>query len=107
MTTQGRTIVTKPAFSKSLKEILIYLEDYSPQYARQFLLDLDKFIVNRIAAFPEGHPEYKWKPTPQREYRRAIFKKHYYLIYKLSSKRLELTLIVYAKRDLSSIEIEN
>ena len=106
MIVSGRTIVFKPTFIETLDEILTYLAGYSPRYVQQFTQDLDDLIKNRIAHFPEASPEYKWKRTPQRLYRRAIFKKHYHVIYKIHPQTIEFVVILYSRRDLSKIEVE-
>ncbi len=106
MTVNGRTIYFKPNFTDQLDEILAYLMDLSPAAASFPPKDLDGFLVKKVIPRPESHAEYPHKRTPQRLYRRDIFKKKYYIIYKVLPTELHFLAIVYSKRDLSKIEIE-
>ncbi|MEZ4962820.1 MAG: hypothetical protein R2830_23545 [Saprospiraceae bacterium] len=106
MIVKGRTLVFKPNFFSQLDEILDYFEKISPAAAQSFPIDLDNFLLKKIAPRPESHAEYPWKRTPQRLYRRAIFKQKYYVIYKLLPSEIQFLAIVYSRRDLSKMPIE-
>lgn len=84
------------------------MEEYiSQQSIQKFLTDLNDFIIEKIAPYPESHTEYRWKQTPERMYRRAIFKKKYYIVYKVSPESIDFLIFVYAKRDLANLSIED
>ncbi len=106
MIINGRSIVFRTSYSETLNNIVEYLRDYSDRYATQFLNDLDDYVLNRIANHPEANPEYKWKRIPQKYYRRGLFRRNYYVIYKVLPKKIELIAIVYARRDLENFEID-
>ena len=107
MKIDGKELIFKQQFYDSLDELLEYFDTYdSPNYARKFLEELHDFILDDIALRPESHSEYKWKRTPERYYRRAIFKKKYYIVFKVLPERIEFVLVVYSKRDLNNIPIE-
>ncbi len=103
-----RQLLFADEFYESLDGILDYISPYvSSKYIREFLTDLDYFIPKKILPWPESHTEYKYKRTPDRSFRRAIFRKKYYIIYKVSDEYVEILLIVSSKRDLTKISIQD
>jgi len=102
----GRQVVIKQTFDEMLDEILAwYIAEGYDQYAQKFAIELIDAIVNKIAPHPERHSEYAHKRTPDKSYRRYIFKKKYYVIYKVLPQRLEMLAIVFSRRDLGKLEI--
>jgi hypothetical protein len=107
MTIKGRQVIIKQDFDDMLDEILSwYISEGFDQYAQDFLKDVYETIVDKIAPFPERQSEYQFKRTPDKIYRRYIFKKKYYIIFKISQTKLELLAIVYSRRDLNKIPID-
>jgi len=51
--------------------------------------------------------EYQYKRTPEKSFRRAIFKKKYYVIYKVYDGCIEFRLFISSKRDLTKISIQD
>ena len=102
----GREITVKQTFDEMLDEILAwYVSQGHDQFAQKFLKELYDAIVHKIAPYPERHAEYPFKRTPNRLYRRYIFRKKYYVIYKVLPQKLEILALVYSKRDLEKLEI--
>ncbi|MBK9016302.1 MAG: hypothetical protein IPM82_20780 [Saprospiraceae bacterium] len=103
----GREVVLKQQFDEMLDEILAwYISQGYDQFARKFMKELHDAIVHKIAPFPERHSEYPFKKTPDKSYRRYIFRKKYYVIFKVMPQKLEVLAIVYSKRDLNKLPID-
>jgi|GEM_PF-3813825 len=70
MEINGREVIIKPCFDEMLDAILAYfLKKGEDQFARRFVKGLYEVIEIKIAKHPEIHPEYKWKPSPEKMYR--------------------------------------
>ena len=108
MIINGRQVVLKPEFDEMLDEMLEwFISQGNEQFAKQFVRGLYNDIVHKIAPpRPESHSEYAWKQTPQRLYRRYVFRKKYHVMYKVLPQKLEFLAIVYSRRDFSKIPIE-
>lgn len=101
-----RDLIFRPGFDEGLSDIYDYLAEFSDRSAKSFVKELWELCTNRIANYPESFPEFKLKKTPGKIYRKAIYRKNYYVIYKLEAKRILFLAIFYARRDLSKIIIE-
>ncbi|MBI5917628.1 MAG: hypothetical protein HY842_19840 [Bacteroidetes bacterium] len=107
MIVNGREIIIKADFDEMLDGILEWLNLNGYQNTAQvFVSELYDVIVKKIAPNPERFPEYAWKRTPDKIYRRFLFRKKWYIVYKVHPKRLEFLVIVYSRRDLSKISFE-
>jgi len=106
MVINGWAIVAKPTFLKQLKAIRDYItEKYEPGDAKKFVLDCGDFIQQKIPYSPEGFPAYKWRKSKDKRYRRAIFRKNYYIVFQVLPGRIEILAIFYARRDPKNISI--
>lgn len=106
MKINGRDILFKPNFIAELEEIKEYLGQFGNQPLQNFLTELEYLLTDRIPNYPESYPEYKKKLTPQKEYRRALFKKKYYVIYRVDSTTIDYILIYHSSRNPDNISIE-
>lgn len=103
----GREVIVKQDFDDMLEDIMAwYISQDMASYAQSFVQDLYSEMVEKIAPHPVRHAEYAWKRTPEKQYRRYIFRKKYYVIFKVLPKKLEFLAIVFSKRDLSKIDLE-
>ncbi|MBK8568406.1 MAG: hypothetical protein IPN76_35150 [Saprospiraceae bacterium] len=103
----GREVVIKQQFDEMLDEMLAwFLSEGHDQFAQKLVRELYNAIVQKIAPNPERHTEYPFKKTADKSYRRFIFRKKYYVIFKVTPLKLEILAIVYSKRDLSKLPIE-
>ncbi len=107
MIINGRQVVFKIEFDEMVDEIEKYFIDRGLVLGwNKFIKELIEVILQKIAKNPEGYPEYKWKPTSQKYYRRYLFRKNYYIIYKVETTKLTFLAFVYARRDLENFPIE-
>lgn len=70
---------------------------------REFVLELDDFIRSEIFTYPTHHPEWKWKRTKDKWYRRAFFKS-YVIVFKYFPNQVEMMAIYHQKRDASKVK---
>lgn len=106
MIINGRTVVIKHDFDEMLDDIAFwYISEGFDKYAKNLVKNTYEAIVEKIAPNPEKYPEHAFKRT-NKIYRRYILQKKYYIIYKISLKKLEILAIVYSRRDLNNIEID-
>jgi hypothetical protein len=71
----------------------------------EFALELEDFILTKIITYPTHYPEWKWKRTKDKLYRRAIFRKKYVLVFKYFPNQVEMLAIYHQSRDASKIEV--
>ena len=102
-------IVFSEAFDESFEQTISYLRycGTSENFIDEFVDDLETFINEKIAPRPLSHTEFKYWRIPNKSFRRAIFKKKYYIIYKVYDERLEFRLFISSKRDLTKISIQD
>lgn len=55
-----------------------------PVFARQLTTELLDLISDVIAPHPYAFVEYDQRPTPEEMYRRAVFKRTYIIVYKVT-----------------------
>ena len=89
--------------TKAYRDWLV--ENVSPEKGREFILELDEFIREKIASYPTRYMEWPWRRTPNKSYRRAIFKRRYVLVFKTLGSSIQFVLIYHQKRDPAKIKI--
>ena len=104
-----RYIVFSRAFDESFEQTIRFLRycGTSEKSILEMVDELDDFIKQKIAPRPESHMEFRYKRTPNKSFRRAIFRKKYVIIYKLYDDRIELRVFTSSKRDLTKISIQD
>lgn len=102
-------IIFSRTFDESFEQTITFLRycGTSENSIDELVDDLEAFINEKIAPRPESHMEFKYKRTPDKSFRRAIFRKKYYVIYKVYDERIEFRLFISSKRDLTQISIED
>ena len=107
MIINGRKLVFKKEFDDMVDEIeKFYLSEGRTIGWNKFIKELIEILSNKIPKNPEGYPEYQWKKTSQKLYRRYLFRKNYYIVFKVEPKNLTYLAFVYARRNLSEFPIE-
>ncbi|MCU0354025.1 MAG: type II toxin-antitoxin system RelE/ParE family toxin [Cytophagales bacterium] len=107
MTVSGKEPVFKQSFLDALYEIQQYLESVKPKKGHHFVDDLFDFCFDTIVNHPFAGRECEWKATPDKAYRRAVFKKDYLVVYKVTDTQVILLLIYHTSRDPSNLRLEN
>ncbi len=106
MNPQNPNISFSLRFIRDLKAVRNWLEENAAQgKGVQFVLELDEFISHKIAPYPTHFMEWPLKITPQKLYRKAMFKKKYVLVFKYIGNSLEFILIYHQKRNPASLKL--
>lgn len=105
MTPANALLIYKKGFVENTKAIRDWLdENVQLGKGREFVLELEDFILTKIITYPTHHPEWKWKRTKDKWYRRALFKS-YVVVFKYFPNQVEMLAIYHRKRDASKIEV--
>ncbi len=97
MESSKRRIVVIKWFKLSVFEIWDYISMGSVQNADKFISDLEKEMA-KIENYPEANPMFKPLKGKRKLYRYRIFKKRYFIIYKLLKFRLVYVRLVHSSR---------
>lgn len=106
MKINGRELIFMPEFDVALEDMSEYLGQFGEQPLRTFLKELQKLLTDRIPNHPESFPEYKRKLTQKKQYRRALFKKKYYIIYRIDANAITYIYLYHSSRNPDNIFIE-
>ena len=105
MKINGRELLFMPEFDVALEDMREYLGQFGKQPLKTFMVELNQLITDRIPNHPESFPEYKRKLTQSKQYRRALFKKKYYIIYKIESTSITYIYLYHSSRNPDNILI--
>lgn len=105
MTPSSYPLAYTQSFIDELSAVVNWLDSKSSMAAQKFVAELYGLIHSRIAKYPESFMEYPWKRTPQKFYRRAVFKKNWYLVFKFDGIQVEFLVLYHSKRDPKNIEL--
>ena len=98
-------LIYNKGFVENTKAIRDWLdENIEMGKGREFVLELEDFIRTKIITYPTHHPEWKWKRTKDKWYRRALFK-NYVVVFKYFPNQVEMLAIYHQKRDASKIGV--
>ena len=81
MTRNGRTVTLGDEFVRELELAEQYAGRSVPRRGRQLVSDILDFLLETVAPLPFAYPSYPYPATPSLQLRRAIFRKHYVIIY--------------------------
>lgn len=65
------------------------------------------FAYQIIASAPRAHPVYKTVQRPEREYRRAVFRKKHVLIYRVTEVELTFLVVHSVKQSPPPLPLES
>lgn len=105
MRVEGREIVLTNLFVTQLAAIQEYFGEMAPKQGRKLSIDLINFITDVIPLNPYMFVGFREKPTPAHSYRRAIYKKNYIIIYKVTDLQLKFLVIYHSSRNPLSIDL--
>jgi plasmid stabilization system protein ParE len=106
MIVKGRELILREGFLQQLADIQTYRATYSPEKARKYVNQILDFSFDIIAQNPYAFVEYFDKPTPDKRYRKAVFKKDYVIIYKVLANQIEFLAIYKTSQDPNSFAVE-
>jgi hypothetical protein len=97
MSNKQRTIDMVPKFLDGLADIQRYHSQYNAAKGRKLSSAILDFAYNTVSSFPAAYPLYQVSQYPDREYRRAVFKREFVLIYRVTDTAVTF-LVIYGSR---------
>lgn len=85
------------AFLDGLAAIQAYHGQFDAARGRQISTAIIDFACDIIGPFPHAYPRYPVRQYPDRDYRRAVFRREYVLIYRVTEAEISF-LLVYGTR---------
>lgn len=76
-----REVNLTPAFLDGLAAIQAYHSQFDAARGRQISTSIIDFACDIIAPFPQAYPQQPVRQYPDRDYRRAVFRREYVLVY--------------------------
>ena len=83
-------------FMNGLAEIQQFTARYNPLKARRLTTAIMDFAYNTVGAFPLAHPRHLHPEHPTVDYRRAIFRRDYILVYRVTLDEVTFLLVYSA-----------
>ncbi|WP_035567303.1 type II toxin-antitoxin system RelE/ParE family toxin [Hymenobacter sp. IS2118] len=93
-----REVNLTPAFLDGLAAIQAYHSQFDAARGRQTSTSIIDFACDIIAPFPQAHPHYPVRQYPERDYWRAVFRREYVLIYRVTDAEISFLLIYGARQ---------
>lgn len=106
MIINGRTVQLKENFTAQLATIQEYINQYDPKKARELTTDIASFALDVIAPNPYIFVEYQLRPTPEKKYRRAVFKRKYIIVYKVTDEKVTFLAVYHTSQNHGSIDLD-
>ncbi len=92
-----REVNLTPAFLDGLAAIQAYHSQFDAARGRQISTSIIGFACDIIAPFPYAYPQHPVRQYPDRDYRRAVFRREYIVIYRVTETEISF-LLVYGAR---------
>ena len=99
-------ILFRPRFVRDLRAIIEYLDEHSTFASEIFLEELDVVLYEKIPKQPLRFQEFSKMPTVGKVFRRATFKKKWFVVYKVESNQITYISIFHSSRDISKMRFE-
>lgn len=106
MIIDGRSVNLTELFYRKAADIQAYLSENDPAFARRFTTGIFDFISDVIAPNPYVFAEYLPRQTPEKMFRRAVYKRTYIIIYKVTDTDLDVMTIFHTSQNPDSISLE-
>ena len=99
-------ILFRPRFLRDMQVIIDYLEEQSSLAAELFLEELNVVVYEKIPKQPFLYQEFSRIPTAGKVFRRATFKKKWFVIYKVEPNQITYISIFHSSRDISKMQFD-
>ena len=100
-----REVNLTPAFLDGLAAIQAYQGQFDALKARELSSAIIDFACDIIGPFPQAFPKHPVRQHPDREYRRAVFRHTYVLIYRVTATETSFLLIYNTKQNPSGFSL--
>ncbi|HEX8328184.1 MAG TPA: type II toxin-antitoxin system RelE/ParE family toxin [Hymenobacter sp.] len=99
MSETARTVNLTETFLDGLAAIQAYQGQAEAAKGRQLSSAIVDFACDVIGAFPHAYPRHHIPQHPDRDYRRAVFRRDYVLIYRVTENEVTFLLIYGARQN--------
>ena len=93
-----REVNLTPAFLDGLASIQAYHGQFDEVKSRQLSSAIVDFACDIVGPFPLAYPQYHVSQWSERDYRRAVFRREYVLIYRVTDQEVTFLLIYSARQ---------
>ena len=100
-----REVNLTPAFLDGLTAIQAYHGQFDVARGRQITSAIVDFTCDVIGPFPHAYPQYPVRQYPDRDYRRAVFRREYVPIYRVMETEVSFLLIYGAKQQPNDLSL--
>lgn len=100
-----REVNLTPAFLDGLAGIQAYHEQFDSVRGRQISTSIIDFACDIIAPFPHAYPQHPVRQYPDRDYRRAVFRREFVLIYRVTEAEISFLLVYGARQRPSDLSL--
>lgn len=94
-----------PAFLDELLNIQGYFGQSDARRGRQFVADVFEFTTSIIEPNPLAFPAYQRRGKTRFQYRRAVFRREYVIVYRITDDFLDFLFIHYTSRNPDSLPL--
>lgn len=101
MIVKGRELVFFESFVEDLENIEAFIKQYNSPKALKNTEEIWEFITEVVAEMPFGFSQKESQILPQKNIRRAVFKKIYSIIYIVENRSIEFVRIFDNRQDSS------
>ena len=106
MIIDGRTVQLKESFTAQLAIIQEYISQYEPRKGRELTTGIANYALDVIAPNPYTFAEYGLRPTPEKMYRRAVYKRKYIIVYKVTDEQITFLAVYHTSQNPDIISLE-
>lgn len=106
MISNGRTVELKESFTAQLAIIQEYISQFELKKGRELTTFLVNYVLDVVAPNHYIFAEYAERLTPEKMYRRAIFKLKYVIIYKVTDEQVTFLAIYHTSQNPDGISLE-
>ena len=102
----GRSVELKESFTAQLATIQEYISQFEPKKGRDLTTALANYVLDVVAPNPYIFAEHAGRPTPEKMYRRAIFKRKYIIVYKVTDEQVTFLAIYHTSQNPDGVSLE-
>lgn len=105
MSEPRREVNLTPEFLDGLAAVQAYHGQFDAAKGRQLSSAIVDFACDIIGPFPHAYPKHTVRQHPDRDYRRAVFRRAYVLIYRVTAAEVSFLVIYSAKQNPSGFSL--
>lgn len=101
----GRIVYLKESFTAQLATLQEYVSQYSAKKGRELTTRIANYALDVVAPNPFIFAEYEARITTEKMYRRAVYKRKYVIIYRVTVTEVVFLAIYHTSQNPDSIDL--